>query len=161
MTIWADADSLAREAKEYIGRRTRVADGQDKAEVRAVFVADKPIGLPQGKLVSLKRVEQGTDAADTLICESAIPGDIIVTRDLPLAARALGLGLIAINDRGDRWDEGTLRERLSLRDRAMELRQLGLAPAMQSGKSYGPKEAQAFARALDKAIHDALKKPLS
>jgi uncharacterized protein len=83
---------------------------------------------------------------------AAKPGDILVTRDIPLAARALAAGIIAMNDRGALWTEGGLRERLSLRDHMASLRELGIAPASARGRNFGPKEAKAFADALDKAI---------
>jgi uncharacterized protein YaiI (UPF0178 family) len=92
------------------------------------------------------------DSVDDYIMSAAKPGDILVTRDIPLAARALTAGIIAMNDRGALWTEGGLRERLSLRDHMASLRELGIAPASARGRNFGPKEAKAFADALDKAI---------
>lgn len=150
MTIWADADSLPREVKELIGRRTRGAEpGRDA--LRAAFVANKTPPLPPGRAVASFRA----DDADAYILERAEAGDLVVTRDIPLAARALERGLIALNDRGELWDEGSLRERLSLRDHAAALRDQGLAPPVQKRRSYGPRERAAFANALDKALVEA------
>lgn len=146
MTVWADADSLPRQSRELLGRRTRAG------AVRAVFVANRAIGLPPGAAVSAVLVGTGDGAADEHICANALPGDILITRDLPLAARAIALGLTAMNDRGEIWSADTLRERLSLRDRARELRELGLAAPMEKSRSFGPREARAFADALDRAL---------
>lgn len=150
MTIWADADSLPREVKELIGRRTRGAE-PGRVALRAAFVANKAPPLPPGRAVEGFRA----DDADAFIMERAEAGDLVVTRDIPLAARALERGLIVLNDRGELWDEGKLRERLSLRDHAAALRDLGLAPPVDRRRSYGPRERAAFANALDKALVEA------
>ncbi len=171
MTIWADADSLPREARALIGRRAGSSPGGEP--LRAVFVSNRPVPLPPGKSLEAIIVgkaaasaqaaapaQSGTGApqasADDYIMAAARPGDIVVTRDIPLAARALAAGLSAINDRGTVWTPDSVRERASLRDRMAELRDLGLAPSLSSGRSYGPKEAKAFADALDKAIRSAM-----
>lgn len=187
MTIWADADSLPREARALIGRRAGSSPGGEP--LRAVFVSNRPVPLPPGRSLEAiivgkagasaqaiadpgasapAGVNPGTtvgspkpstldpSSADDYIMASARPGDIVVTRDIPLAARALAAGLSAINDRGTVWTVDSVRERASLRDRMAELRDLGLAPSLSSGKSYGPKEAKAFADALDKAIRAAI-----
>lgn len=150
MTIWADADSLPREVKELIGRRTRTAE-PGREGLRAVFVANKTPPLPPGREVQGLRA----DDADAYILERAEAGDLIITRDIPLAARALERGLVALNDRGELWEEGSLRERLSLRDHAAALRDLGLAPPVDRRRSYGPRERAAFANALDRALVEA------
>jgi len=166
MTIWADADSLPREARALIGRRAGASLGGEP--LRAVFVANRAVPLPPGKSLEAvivgragapPRPEAGAEAtasADEYILAAAAEGDIIITRDIPLAAKALAKGLVAINDRGTVWTAETVRERASLRDRMAELRNLGLAPASPQGKTYGPREAKAFADALDKAIRTAL-----
>jgi uncharacterized protein YaiI (UPF0178 family) len=95
------------------------------------------------------------ESADEYIMSAAAPGDILVTRDIPLAARALAGGIMAINDRGALWTQDSIRERLSLRDHMASMRESGIAPPSTKGRNYGPKEARAFADALDKAITKA------
>lgn len=173
MTIWADADSLPREVRRLIARRAGggAGAGVGGAPSRAVFVANKPQPLPPGP--NLFAVIVGTAAsqpkpsdgsapasgrgasADDYILSVAEPGDVLVTRDIPLASRAIDMGLVAINDRGTVWSADLVKERLSLRDHMEALRQSGLAPGSPSARSFGPKEARAFADALDKAIRTA------
>ncbi len=182
MTIWADADSLPREVRELIARRAS-APGSG---LRAVFVANRKIPLPAGSNLAAVIVgragsnraamDQGAsrseqeparladgqgelfnDDADSFILSEARAGDIIVTRDIPLASRAIDRGIIAVNDRGDLWTADTVRERLSLRDHAAALRDAGLAPELAKGRQFGQKERSAFANALDKAINRAKK----
>lgn len=187
MTIWADADSLPREVKELIGRRTGTVIDSSQAEasgnpgdnrIRAVFVANRPMPLPPGKNLQAVTVgpagasakpraaaeaQHGDPAhrdaamtADDYIIGHASAHDILVTRDIPLAARAIDAGVIAINDRGDVWTADSVRERLSVRNHMESLREAGIAPPSSRSRSFGPKDAKAFAGALDKAIHTAI-----
>jgi len=96
------------------------------------------------------------DTADDYIIASAAPGDILVTRDIPLAARALERGLVALNDRGVIWTADSARERASVRDHMAALRELGVAPPLPKGRLFDRKDLKAFADALDKAIRAAM-----
>jgi uncharacterized protein YaiI (UPF0178 family) len=119
--------------------------GQDAAPGLA------PAAEPDGVPLAERGKEQAEDA-DSYILAKAAAGDIVVTRDIPLASRAIGRGLIALNDRGELWTADTVRERLSIRDHAEALRLAGLAPELNRGRLFGPKERGAFANALDKAL---------
>ncbi|HPE88583.1 MAG TPA: DUF188 domain-containing protein [Spirochaetia bacterium] len=166
MTLWADADSLPREVKELIGRRA----GSSTADfpIRAVFVANRPVPLPPGKNLqavivgkaaaqaSAPSAQPDCDNADDYIVASAAPGDILVTRDIPLAARALERGVAALNDRGVIWTADSVRERASVRDHMAALRELGVAPPLPKGRLFDRKDLKAFADALDKAIRAAM-----
>jgi len=170
MTIWADADSLPREVKDLIGRRA----GSSGVElpIRAVFVANRPMPLPPGKNMqaiivgpagaTAKPARNPTDTpatawdnADDYIMSAAHYGDILITRDIPLAGRAIAKGITSLNDRGDLWTADAVRERASLRDHMAALRDLGVAPPSPKIRSYGLKDVRAFANALDKAIRIA------
>ncbi|GAB1455311.1 YaiI/YqxD family protein [Spirochaetota bacterium] len=171
MTIWADADSLPREVKDLIGRRA--GSSNSTFPIRAVFVANRPLPLPPGK--NLQAVIVGPagasviahgakgastatdwDNADDYIMAAAVPGDILVTRDIPLAARAVSQGLVALNDRGTLWSSDSVRERVSVRDHMTSLRERGIAPASSRSRGFGPKDVKAFADALDKAIRASI-----
>ena len=157
MTIWADGDSLQAELRRVLCRR---ANAEAEAALRqgrvarykAVFVAARRIELEAGPGAELVLVEGGPDAADDRIASLAAPGDLAVTRDLPLAERLALAGLVVLNDRGLCFDADGARERRSLRDRAAELRSLGLAPEMPRARGWGPRELKAFADALDRAL---------
>ncbi|MFH2115691.1 MAG: DUF188 domain-containing protein [Spirochaetota bacterium] len=155
MTIWVDADSLPREAKALIGRRA--SRSSPTLPLQAVFVANRKIPLPPGNNVTALIVPPGEDNADEKMLAGALPGDMIITRDIPLASRAVAAGIITLNDRGERWTSDTVRERLSLRDHMTALREAGLASGLDKARSYGPKETKALADALDRAISMALR----
>ncbi|OHD75742.1 MAG: hypothetical protein A3J97_05925 [Spirochaetes bacterium RIFOXYC1_FULL_54_7] len=155
MTIWIDADSLPREAKAIIGRRaSRSSPAQP---LQAVFVANRKILLPPGNKVSTLLVPPGEGNADERLLTEAKPGDMIITRDIPLASRAVAAGIMTLNDRGERWTADTVRERLSVRDHMAALREAGLAAGLDKARSYGSKETRAFADALDRAISTAMR----
>ncbi|MEN6476913.1 MAG: DUF188 domain-containing protein, partial [Rectinema sp.] len=92
------------------------------------------------------------DAADSFIESSAIPGDLVVTRDLPFAERMADREIPVLNDRGDLFTTENVRARRSLRDRMAELRALGLAPESPRASSRGSRETKLFADALDRAL---------
>jgi uncharacterized protein YaiI (UPF0178 family) len=171
VTIWADGDSLQAEVRRLICRRANREAEAASAEGRsarfaAVFVAAKmpPLDLGPGveaETVGVTANGKGGNAregaADDRITERAEAGDLAVTRDLPLAERLAGKGLRVLNDRGEVFTADNARERRSLRDRAMELRALGLAPESERRSSWGPREFKAFANALDREIARTLR----
>src|SRR5215211_4412994 len=93
--LWVDADALPNEIKEIILRASR------RLRVETVFVANKNVWVGDDPLVSFVRVTEGADVADAFIVEASAPGDLCVTADIPLAARLVGQGVIAIDPRGD------------------------------------------------------------
>jgi hypothetical protein len=160
VTIWADGDSLQADIRRIICRRAQrealaAEDEGRPARFRVVFVAARMPPLDSGPGVERETVESGADAADDRILQRAEAGDIGVTRDIPLAERLADKGLRVLNDRGDLFTAENVRERRSLRDRAMEFRALGLLPESPRHSSWGPRELKAFADALDRELAKA------
>jgi uncharacterized protein YaiI (UPF0178 family) len=155
LTVWADADSLPAEARRVIANRAASELSRGRS-FKAVFVANRPIPLKKGPGVEFVQVEAGPGKADDYIIERMSPGDLVVTRDIPLAERALSVeGAAAINHKGARFTAGSIAERRSLRDAMLELRLSGLA---ESGKSqYGPRDLKAFSDAFDRAVTELLR----
>jgi hypothetical protein len=157
VTIWADGDSLQAELRRLLCRRANreakaaVAAGRP-ARFRAVFVAAHMPPLDLGPGVERETVKGGAEAADDRMALLAESGDLAVTRDLPLAERLAEKGLRVLNDRGEVFTADNARERRSLRDRAVELRVLGLVPESPRRSNWGPRELKAFADALDREI---------
>jgi len=107
------------------------------------------------------RVEPGPDAADMAILGQAEPGDLVITRDLVFAEKALAAHLACINDMGDVFDASTVAERRSLRDAAAELRKIGVAPSQPRGSGRSAKDLKRFADALEKSLSLLRKKRLA
>jgi uncharacterized protein len=157
VTIWADGDSLQPEIRSLVCRRAAreaelAAASSRPARFRAFFVAARLPPLDQAAGVEVEEVAAGPEAADDRLVELAEAGDLAVTRDLPLAERLADKGLRVLNDRGEVFTAADARERRSLRDRAMELRALGLAPESPRRSSWGRRELKAFADALDREL---------
>jgi len=157
--ILADGDSLQAEIRTLLARRSaserdRASASGGAARFSLVFVAARPIPLPAG--TELVLVPEGPQAADDRIAGMAALGDIAVTRDLPLAERLAAKGVTVLNDRGDVFTAENARERRSARDRAEELRALGLAPESPRGRTWGQRELKAFADAFDRELTKAL-----
>jgi uncharacterized protein YaiI (UPF0178 family) len=93
------------------------------------------------------QVQGGFDVADTEIVDRVRPGDLVVTQDIPLAARVLAKGGIALNPRGERYSDDNIAQRLSMRNFMEELRGAGV----QTGGPpvFHARDRQAFANELD------------
>lgn len=149
MRIWADADSLPRAVRELILRRQGSLFLPGEA-IELRFVASRPVPGLEPPLLLI--VEPGSDAADSAILGRAEPGDLVITRDLVFAEKALEARLACINDQGDVFDASTVAERRSLRDAAAELRKLGIAPSQPRGSGRSPQQLKRFADALEKSL---------
>jgi uncharacterized protein YaiI (UPF0178 family) len=151
MTIWVDADAAPRDVKEIVYRAAR------RLEVPAVLVANQRLSSPlDNSHVSTVWVRGGPDVADRHIADHAVPGDVAVTADIPLAAILVEKGIVVLDPRGELYDEENVRERLSVRDFMDSLRGSGVETG--GAKAYGPREKQAFAAALDRVLTAALKR---
>jgi len=157
VTIWADADSLQPDIRRILGSRaareaeSALASGREP-RYRVAFIAFRMPPIARAPGVELESVSSGPEAADDRMVERAEAGDLAVTRDLPLAERLAEKGLRVLNDRGEVFTSDNAKERRSLRDRAAELRSLGLAPESPRRSAWGKKELKAFADALDREL---------
>ena len=141
LTVYLDGDSCPKPVRELVARSCR------RENIDFVCFANRPIPFDE-TWVKMKIVEGNLGAADDAIVESAAEGDLVMTRDIPLAARLVDNGVSVVNDRGTIYSKENVRERLSIRDFMEELRTAGLKP--ESTGSYGTKEWNAFVRSWDK-----------
>lgn len=140
--VWVDADACPTVIKDILFRAA------DRAQVQVTLVANQWLRTPPSRHVRALQVQGGFDAADDLIAERAQPGDLVVTQDIPLAARVLERGADAVNPRGERYTPDTITERLSMRNFMEELRGAGVqtgGPAVLHAR-----DRQAFANQLDR-----------
>jgi hypothetical protein len=142
--IWIDADGCPRPVKEQVLRTS------DKRRIAVVMVADRPLSKPLSRLVTTVVVPRDMDSADKHIAAQLEPGDLVITADLPLAAAVVERGGIAINPRGETYTEENVRERLSMRDFLMGLRETG--EQIGGPPPYGRKDKERFAAALDRHL---------
>ena len=144
MRIWVDADACPGPVRDILLRASQ------RLRVPTVFVANKRLTLPRSELVSTVQVGAGLDVADGHIAASAQAGDLAVTQDIPLAALLVPKGVVVLDPRGDEYTAESIGERLSVRNFMEGLRGAGVETGGHG--AYGPREKQAFANALDRAL---------
>lgn len=147
MKIWIDADGCPRPVKELVFRAAQ------RRKVEVVLVANRPLAAPRDLNITSIVVSSGADVADDWIAERVDPADLVITADIPLAARVVERGATGLNPRGFEYTEENVRERLSVRDFMTDLRDAGV----QTGGAapFGQKDKQRFANALDRYITHA------
>lgn len=144
MKIWVDADSCPVRIREIIGKASLRINRQ------AIFAANRPIPLPQYKTISMVVTETGEQAADNFIIENAKNGDLVITRDIPLAKTLVNLCITVINDRGTIFTADNINTFVSARNFMYELQANGLSP--KKTNSFGKKEIQKFSNLLDSVL---------
>lgn len=140
--IWVDADACPVVIKEILFRAA------ERAKVPVTLVANQWIRAPASRFIRSIQVQGGFDVADTAIVDRVQPGDLVVTQDIPLAARVIERNAVALNPRGDRYTADNMAERLSMRNFMEDLRGAGV----QTGgpPAFHARDRQAFANALDR-----------
>ncbi len=142
MKIWIDADACPAPVKAIVFRASQ------RARVPVTLVANHRAQTPPSPLITVVQVSQGFDAADDYIVEHATASDLVITADIPLAARLVAQGIPALNPRGELYTEDNVQERLALRNLKEELRTAG---NMTGGPApYHNRDKQAFANSLDR-----------
>ena len=124
--------------------------------MRTVLVANRSLAVPPGHdSISTVCVDGGLDVADRYIADHAHVGDLAITADVPLAAILVAQRVYVLDQRGGVFDAENVGERLSMRNALEVLRGAG---AVTGGpRSYGARERQAFASALDRTLTRALR----
>ena len=148
MQVWIDADACPKAVREIILRACR------KRRVPVTLVADRYLHIKASKLVRAIQVPRGQDAADDQIASMMAKDDVVITGDIPLASRVVELGGTALNPRGELYTEANVRERLSIRDFAQDLRDFGVDTG--GPKPYTERDRKRFADAFDRTLTQQL-----
>jgi uncharacterized protein len=144
MKIWVDADACPRVIKEIVFRAS------ERLQVPVCLVANKDLSKADSRLVTSVQVAAGFDVADDYIAGHAAPDELVITADIPLAARIVAQGGVALDPRGELYTEENVGERLSLRDLMQELRREGV---VQGGPAqFGLTDRKRFASSLDRLL---------
>ena len=144
MAIWIDADACPNVVKEILFRATQ------RTKTPLILVANQPIRTPPSPYIKSIQVSAGFDVADNHIAQHVLPGDLVITADIPLAADVVEKEAIALNPRGEKYTKENIKQRLTMRNFMEEMRSTGQA-------SGGPpplnqQDRQAFANALDRYL---------
>ena len=106
-------------------------------------------------LVEVVYVADGPDAADIWIAERAGPGDVVVTGDIPLAARAVEAGARVIAHDGEAFTAANIGNVLATRDLMTDLRAAQPLGAGGGGRPFSRADRARFKDALDRAVRAA------
>jgi uncharacterized protein YaiI (UPF0178 family) len=114
------------------------------------FVSNAFMRLPDGPLVRRIVVTDGPDAADDWIAERAGKGDIVVTADIPLAARCLKAGARVVGPTGKPFTDAGIGMALAMRDLSRHLRETGESRGYNAG--FTRQDRSRFLQALEEAV---------
>ena len=93
---------------------------------------------------------EGFDAADDWIVDQVVHKDIVITSDIPLAARCLKRGACVLGPTGRHFTVSNIGDALATRNLLAEMRGAGI----ESGgpAPFQPRDRSNFLQALDRAI---------
>jgi uncharacterized protein YaiI (UPF0178 family) len=145
MKIWIDADAAPRAVRDIVYRAAK------RLDLEAFLVANQSLSVPPAyPMVSSVLVAGGPDMADDHIVEHSEPGDLVVTHDIPLAARLVPEGVVVLDVRGTEHTMNSIGERESIRDFMERLRSTGVATS--GPPPFDSRAKRDFASALDRAL---------
>jgi len=147
IAIFVDADACPVKDEVYaVATRYRV---------RVAVVANSRIAVPRGAGAELILVGRDIDAADDWIAAHAQRDDVVVTADIPLAARCLAAGARVLAPDGRVFDEDMIGDALATRQLLSELRDQG---AVSGGpRPLADKDRSRFSNRLDQLVVAAMR----
>jgi len=162
--MYVDADSLPRALRPIILKASTRAGGL------CVFVADRQLPdiasfintdthqrrVEAGGDRSMKSnvrmvvVRTGENSADDTLVETAEPGSLCITHDIPLASRLLQKGCTVLDDRGSEYTKDNIKSLLTGREVNNTLREAGIFSEQQKSRSVNT--VKDFADNLDRVL---------
>jgi len=146
MPIYVDADACPVKAEvEKVGTRHGL---------RMFIVSNGGLRPSRNPLVETVIVPDGPDVADMWIAERAGPGDVVITGDIPLAARCVEAGAQVLKHNGEALTAANIGNVLATRDLMTDLR--AADPFRQGGgKGFTRADRSRFLDALERALRTA------
>jgi uncharacterized protein len=146
--IFIDADACPVKAEAE-----RVAT---RLGVRMVLVSNGGIRPSANPLVDSVFVAAGPDEADKWIADQCGPGDVVVTGDIPLAARCVAAGARVVKHDGQELTAANVGMALATRDLMTDLRSAD--PFRQGGgRPFSKADRSRFLDVLDRVLRAAAK----
>jgi len=126
--------------------------------MRMVLVSNGGIRPSAHPLVDSVFVPEGPDEADKWIAERAGPGDVVVTADIPLAARCVAAGARVVKHNGEELTVRNIGMVLATRDLMSDLRSAD--PFHQGGgRAFSKSDRSRFLDVLDRVVRAAREQP--
>jgi uncharacterized protein YaiI (UPF0178 family) len=145
--IYVDADACPVKAE--------VARVAGRHGLPVTYVANGYVNVPPQKDVRVQVVSGEFDAADDWIVERAAHGDIVITADIPLAARSLARGAAVVAPNGRPFTEDNIGDALATRELLADARAYGI----RTGPApFDRKDRSRFLQALEQAVQASLRR---
>ena len=142
IAIYIDADACPVKDEVY-----KVAA---RHGLKTFVVANAFINAPRDPRIERVVVAEGPDKADDWIAERVARGAIVITADIPLAARCVKAGADVIAPNGKPFTESSIGMALATRNLMQDLREQG---AVSGGpRPFARQDRSAFLAALDLAV---------
>ena len=140
--IYIDADACPVKEETYkVAARYRL---------HTIVVSNSFMQIPQSPLISRIIVGAGADIADDWIAEQIVAGDVVVTNDIPLAARVLAKEAHAIAPYGRAFTEDSIGLALAQRSLMEHIRSTGEITG--GPPPFSSANRSRFLQALDQTI---------
>lgn len=145
-TLFVDADACpVRAEAERVATRHKVP---------MKVVSNGGLRPSQNPLVETVIVPDGPDVADMWIADRATTGDVVITGDIPLAAKCVAAGALVLKHNGEALTERNIGQALATRDLMADLR--AADPFRQGGgKAFSKADKSRFLDALERAMRQA------
>lgn len=125
--------------------------------IRMFVVSNGGLRPSQNPLVETVIVPDGPDVADMWIAERAGVGDVVVTGDIPLAAKCVAAGARVLKHNGEELTGANIGNVLATRDLMADLR--AADPFRQGGgKSFTKADRSRFLDALERTLRAAVRR---
>ena len=145
--IYVDADACP--VKDEV---VKVAE---RLDLVVTFVSNGGMRPSRDPMIRNVVVSKSADAADDWIVDNAKTNDIVVTADIPLAARAVALGAHVLGPTGRAFTPESIGMAVAMRDLKQHLRETGESKGYNA--SFAPQDRSRFLGALDQMARRALK----
>lgn len=148
MAIYVDADACPVKAEvEKVATRHRV---------KVFIVSNGGLRPSLNPLVENVIVPEGPDVADMWISDRVGQSDLVVTGDIPLAAKCIEAGAKVLRHNGEAFTEANIGQQLAMRDLMADLR--AADPFRQGGgKAFSKQDRSRFLDALERELRAAQK----
>jgi uncharacterized protein YaiI (UPF0178 family) len=140
--IFVDADACPVKPEVY-----RVAE---RYGLKVFVVANSFMNVPRSDMIERVIVTQGPDVADDWIVERVTDNDIVITADIPLAARCVKKGASVIGPTGKPFTDDSIGMVLATRDLLTDLRSAGAVT--RGPPPLSRQDISRFLSALDLAV---------
>jgi len=150
MNIWVDADSCPVVIKDILYRAAH------RAQISMTLVANHALTTPPSPYIKTQTVSSGFDVADDEIVKQVVPGDLVITSDIPLADEVIEKDGKALSPRGELFTKSNIKARLNIRDFMDTMRASGIHSGGQA--PMNKTDRQNFANHLDTLIRASLVK---